>query len=100
MLKTTFEQLPVPMSEICKNAISESAAACGLTQKNMNSGAGHDTMILAERIKHCGMVFVPSVGGVSHCPQEFTEWKDVANGADVLMGALLELDAKELAAFK
>ena len=100
VLKTTFEQLPVPMSEICKTAISESAGACGLTQKNMNSGAGHDTMILAERIKHCGMVFVPSVGGVSHCPQEFTQWKDVANGADVLLGALLKLDLQESTAFE
>lgn len=99
-LRTTFQQAPVPMSDVCKEAISHSAEQLRLSQKTMNSGAGHDSMILAERIKHCGMLFVPSVGGVSHCPEEFTKWEDVANGADVLLGALLELDSKDPSAFQ
>lgn len=99
-LRTTFRQVPVPMSPVCKEAVSKSAQALGLSQKVLNSGAGHDTMILAERIRHCGMIFVPSVGGVSHCPQEWTEWRDAANGADVLLNALLELDKKDPSAFQ
>lgn len=99
-LRTTFRQAPVPMSPVCKEAVSQSAGALGLTQRIMNSGAGHDTMILAERIKHCGMIFVPSVGGVSHCPQEWTDWKDAANGADVLLNALLDLDQKDPSTFQ
>lgn len=93
MVKTTFQQVPVPMADICKVAISESAKELGLSQININSGAGHDTMILAEAIPNCGMIFVPSVGGVSHCPEEWTEWQDAANGADVLLGTLLNLDS-------
>ena len=99
-LRTTFTQAPVPMSPVCMEAVMKSADALGLSQKRLNSGAGHDTMILAERIPHCGMLFVPSIGGVSHCPQEHTEWEDVANGANVLLGALLSLDEKETAEFK
>lgn len=83
------------MSPVCKDAISKAAEELGLSQRALNSGAGHDTMILAERISHCGMIFVPSVGGVSHCPQEWTEWEDANNGASVLLGALLELDKKD-----
>ena len=94
-LKRTFCQEPVPMSPVCKDAISKAAEELGLSQRALNSGAGHDTMILAERISHCGMIFVPSVGGVSHCPQEWTEWEDANNGASVLLGALLELDKKD-----
>lgn len=91
-LRTTFRQVPVPMSEICKDAIAKSAEGLGLSHQMINSGAGHDTMILAERIDRCGMLFVPSIGGVSHCPQERTDWQDAANGADVLLNALLRLD--------
>ena len=99
-LKTTFQQVPVPMSDICKRAISKSAKNLGLSQRTLNSGAGHDTMILAECIPNCGMIFVPSVGGVSHCPQEWTEWEDANNGASVLLGALLELDDKDSTEFE
>ena len=99
-LKTTFQQVPVPMSDICKRAISKAAKNLGLSQRTLNSGAGHDTMILAERIPNCGMIFVPSVGGVSHCPQEWTEWEDANNGASVLLGALLELDDKDSTEFE
>ena len=90
--ETTFRQEPVPMAEICKAAVDTAAAELGLSRRVINSGAGHDTMILAERISNCGMIFVPSVGGVSHCPEEWTEWRDAANGADVLMNALVKLD--------
>jgi N-carbamoyl-L-amino-acid hydrolase len=40
-----------------------------------------------------GMIFVPSVGGVSHSPKELTHWEDCANGADVLLRTILEMDA-------
>ena len=41
-----------------------------------------------------GMIFVPSKGGISHSPKEFTSAKDMANGANVLLKSLLELDKK------
>jgi N-carbamoyl-L-amino-acid hydrolase len=39
-----------------------------------------------------GMIFVPSVRGISHSPLELTAWDDCARGADVLLGAVLEMD--------
>jgi N-carbamoyl-L-amino-acid hydrolase len=39
-----------------------------------------------------GMIFVPSVGGISHSPKELTRWEDCANGANVLRQAILEID--------
>jgi N-carbamoyl-L-amino-acid hydrolase len=39
-----------------------------------------------------GMIFVPSVGGISHSPKELTHWGDCANGADVLLRTVLEVD--------
>jgi N-carbamoyl-L-amino-acid hydrolase len=39
-----------------------------------------------------GMIFVPSVGGISHSPRELSRFEDCARGADVLLGTILELD--------
>ena len=44
------------------------------------------------RLGPMGMIFVPSVGGVSHSPKELTSWEDCARGADVLLGAVLGMD--------
>jgi acetylornithine deacetylase/succinyl-diaminopimelate desuccinylase-like protein len=54
------------------------------------SGAGHDAQVLAARCK-VGMLFVPSIGGRSHCPEEASKPADLARGATVLMRALQKL---------
>jgi allantoate deiminase len=53
----------------------------------MVSGAGHDAQILAARCK-VGMLFVPSIGGRSHCPEEATKPEHLALGTTVLARAL------------
>ena len=40
-----------------------------------------------------GMIFVPSVGGISHAPKELTRWEDCTNGANALLKSILEMDA-------
>jgi beta-ureidopropionase / N-carbamoyl-L-amino-acid hydrolase len=72
--------------------VSDSAAALGLTTMVMPSGAGHDAQELA-RIAPMGMIFVPSVGGISHSPREFSRAEDITRGADVLLNAVLAADA-------
>jgi N-carbamoyl-L-amino-acid hydrolase len=57
----------------------------------MPSGAGHDAQEMA-RLGPIGMIFVPSVAGISHSPRELTRPADVTNGTDVLLQALLALD--------
>ena len=58
--------------------------------RRLASGAGHDAQMMAT-LGRMGMIFVPSVGGISHSPKEFTRWEDCARGADVLLKTVLEL---------
>jgi N-carbamoyl-L-amino-acid hydrolase len=44
------------------------------------------------RLTPMGMIFVPSRDGISHAPQEFSTWDDVANGTEVLYRSILKLD--------
>ena len=59
----------------------------------MISGAYHDSMFVGE-FTPVAMIFVPSKDGISHSPDEWTDYKDIALGVDVLAKALLELSNK------
>jgi N-carbamoyl-L-amino-acid hydrolase len=85
---------PVPADPTVLAAVERSSRALGLACHRMPSGAGHDAQIIA-RIAPMGMIFVPSIGGVSHSPEEFTKAEDCTRGADVLLRAILQLDAIE-----
>ncbi len=71
--------------------IADAVAGLNLTNQLMPSGAGHDAQDLA-RIGPMGMIFVPSVKGISHSPLELTRPQDVTNGANVLLQTVLRLD--------
>jgi N-carbamoyl-L-amino-acid hydrolase len=81
---------PVPLSREVTAAIEASAGKMGISSRRMNSGAGHDSQNIAERVK-TGMIFVPSVNGVSHSPLEWTEWEDIEKGMMVLTQTIKEL---------
>ncbi len=74
-------------------AVEASATSLGLSSRRMPSGAGHDAQMMA-LICPMAMIFVPSVGGVSHSPREFTKPEDVAAGVDVLLNAVAAADAR------
>ena len=59
----------------------------------MPSGAGHDAQEMA-KIAPVGMIFIPSVNGISHSPKEFTKDIDIVNGTNVLLNTILDLDKK------
>jgi len=82
---------PAPTDPRIRSLISDAARELGLTTKAMPSGAGHDAQDMA-RLGPVGMIFVPSVGGISHSPREFSHPADIANGANVLLHTLLKLD--------
>ncbi len=88
----TLSQNPTHMSQTCMEAIRAACEELHLSSRVMQSGAGHDAMMIANTIHNSGMIFAPSVNGVSHCPQEWTEWTDVANSVNVLLGTILKLD--------
>jgi N-carbamoyl-L-amino-acid hydrolase len=74
-----------------QNLIENTAQSFGLSTKTMPSGAGHDAQEIA-RIGPIGMIFIPSIGGISHSPKEFSRPKDIENGANVLLQTVLAFD--------
>jgi N-carbamoyl-L-amino-acid hydrolase len=87
--------IPAPTDPRLRTIIENSAKALGLTTKLMPSGAGHDAQDMA-RIGPVGMIFVPSIGGISHSPKEFSRPGDIENGANVLLGAVIKVDKADL----
>jgi N-carbamoyl-L-amino-acid hydrolase len=96
----TFAQLkvaskPAPTDERIRRIIAKVATSLNLSHRAMPSGAGHDAQEITN-IAPTGMIFVPSVGGVSHSPKELTSQHDMANGANVLLQTVLAIDRGEL----
>jgi beta-ureidopropionase / N-carbamoyl-L-amino-acid hydrolase len=83
--------VPAPTDPRVRAAIAEAARELGLSTKLMPSGAGHDAQDMA-RLGPAGMIFVPSVGGISHSPRELSRPQDITNGANVLLGAVVGVD--------
>ena len=71
--------------------IDDTAKSLGFTTMLMPSGAGHDAQELAP-IGPIGMIFIPSIGGISHSPKEFSRPSDIENGANVLLQTVLKFD--------
>jgi N-carbamoyl-L-amino-acid hydrolase len=76
-----------------QNDIRAAARAAGYSTLDLPSGAGHDAQQIA-RLAPIGMIFVPSRGGISHSPSEYTSPEQVANGIEVLYRTLLSLDSR------
>lgn len=73
-----------------QRAIQSAVNKLGLDSRHLPSGAGHDAQ-MAATLMPMGMIFVPSVGGISHSPKELTDWQDCANGANLLLETVLAL---------
>jgi beta-ureidopropionase / N-carbamoyl-L-amino-acid hydrolase len=73
--------------------IDDTARSLSFTTKVMPSGAGHDAQEIA-RIGPVGMIFIPSIGGISHSPKEFSRPQDIENGANVLLQTVLAFDKR------
>lgn len=99
--KTAFDfkeinvNIPAPTDARIRSLIDQSAKELGLSTKQMPSGAGHDAQDMA-RLAPVGMIFIPSIGGISHSPKEFSRPQDITNGANVLLHALLKVDRADL----
>jgi N-carbamoyl-L-amino-acid hydrolase len=81
---------PVVFDDDVVAAVERAAADRGHSVRRMPSGAGHDAQMLA-RVCPTAMVFVPSVGGLSHNPAEYTAPADLEAGANVLLQVMIEL---------
>ncbi len=84
---------PVAFDRGIVDLVEETASRLGCSVRRMTSGAGHDAQMMA-RICPAGMIFVPSVRGISHNPAEHTEEADLVAGANVLLRTMLALAAR------
>lgn len=82
---------PALTDKTIQQKIVTAAKTLGLSYRYMQSGAGHDSQDMA-LIAPVGMIFVPSVGGISHSPKEFTKTADITNGANTLLQTILIID--------
>ncbi|MDK2856363.1 MAG: allantoate deiminase [Bacillota bacterium] len=90
---TLTEKLSVPpvvLPEAIRALLVREAEARGISTKVMLSGAGHDAMVMAG-LTDVGLIFVPSRGGRSHCPEEWTDYAALKKGVDVLLGTILQI---------
>jgi len=86
---------PVAFDHRVVDLVEGVARGLGHQVRRMPSGAGHDAQMIA-RLAPAGMVFVPSVGGISHNPAELTRPEHLQAGADVLLHTLLALAEGDL----
>ena len=83
----------VPPVRMAENIVARQLAICerlGLKHRLMQSGAGHDAMVMAG-IAEVGLVFVPSLDGRSHCPEEWTDYEQLQKGVEVYLHTVLEV---------
>jgi beta-ureidopropionase / N-carbamoyl-L-amino-acid hydrolase len=83
---------PAPADARVMQWVESAATSLGQTHQRMPSGAGHDAQEIAH-IAPMGMIFIPSVGGISHSPREFSRAEDITRGADVLLHSVIAADA-------
>ncbi len=89
-IDTIIIKPPVMMNDRLVDTIERVTQDLQIPAKKMHSGAGHDAMCIA-RIAPVGMIFVPSKNGKSHVPEEYTEWRHVTRGAEVLAHTILRI---------
>lgn len=99
-IKTELEEMnrinypnPTPPSVMDKENVEEMKKICetlGYSYQIINNGTGHDSMIMTD-FTSTNMIYVPSKKGLSHCPEEWTDYEYIKKGADVLLQLILKL---------
>ncbi len=94
----TMEQVsshrPGTMDEKIQDAFRSVCGDKHLAYQNLPSGAFHDSLLLTEKFP-TGMLFIPSINGISHSPLENSRREDIEKGCQVLLETILKLDKKE-----
>src|ERR1700674_1684510 len=92
-IETLSRTEPIVASDSIRTAMADAIAGLGLDSMALPSGAGHDTVQMA-KLGQVGMLFIPSAGGRSHCPEEWTAPEHLEAGVAALLATLLFLDAQ------
>lgn len=89
-IEPIVDKAPIKCDEELINIIEESCKEIEAVYRIMPSGATHDGNAMAMKMP-VGMIFVPSVNGISHAKEEWTEWEDIYRGTEVLRSTILKL---------
>jgi len=93
-LRFEYEQMswlkPAHCDKSLMALMEDKVKARGYSYRIMPSGAGHDVQFFCNHAR-AAMFFVPSVGGVSHAPDEWTHWSDIERGTQLLLDCVMEL---------
>ena len=81
---------PTSLDETIRTAFVREAEALNYPYQIMPSGAGHDAQTM-QTFCPSGLIFVPSKGGVSHAPEEWTDWADIERGAQLMLNTIVRL---------
>jgi len=87
------ESKSIHLSDWVTDIIESEVKKISIPYKRMHSGAVHDAAMMAH-INSVGMIFVPSVNGKSHAPEEYTAYDDIKSGCDVLLNTVLSIDER------
>ena len=93
-IEKTYDTSPELTATALQKIIETSAKNLKDSSMHLPSGAGHDAQEMA-KIGPMGMIFIPSAGGYSHSPKEFTEPDDISRGAEVLLHSVLQFDEQK-----
>ena len=86
----TWDVAPTAFDDGLVDLIENEIAAAGYPRRRLTAGAGHDAKYIAE-IARTAMLFVRTVGGMSHCETEAIDWADATAAADVLLRVVRKL---------
>ncbi len=89
-LDCNYDVPPTALSARCQDVVSDAAQRCGVETQSLHSGAGHDTMQIAD-VTDAALLFVASTNGHSHSPKEQANWDDCTAATTVLAESLVRL---------
>ena len=89
-MKRILDIPPVDMSKDNLDILKQKAQELGIDFEMMNSGAAHDSMVMS-RLGPSSLIFVPSVGGISHHQEEWTEYEDIVKGIELMLAMTCEI---------
>lgn len=97
-IEVSVEQLlyiqPKEMNKDIVSLLKRKSGELDIPKCSINSGAGHDAMVFSD-FTNVGMLFIPSKDGLSHCPEEWSDSRHIANAVQVLFEAAKKLTEAE-----
>lgn len=90
-MQTKLEAASAAMNDELKHYLRGSVLKLGYSSMNINSGAGHDALPISRKLP-TAILFVPSKGGRSHCPEEYTKPENLVKAVQVMINTIKKIN--------